>query len=115
MAQEYERRRAPSETGWRNGERDAGQREDGLSNDEREDLRRLRRENKQLRIERDILKKAAAWLARESDSIPGEVYGRAHVLDPTLGREKGKYLVVRPAKAGAFSGDRPAGERARTP
>ena len=51
-------------------ERDAGRREDGLSSDERQELRRLRRENKQLRIERDILKKAAAWFARESDSIP---------------------------------------------
>ncbi len=50
-------------------ERDAGRREDGLSSDERQELRRLRRENKQLRIERDILK-AAAWFARESDSIP---------------------------------------------
>ena len=38
-------------------ERDAGRREDGLSSDERQELRRLRRENKQLRIERDILKK----------------------------------------------------------
>ena len=51
-------------------ERDAGERADGLSSDERGELRRLRRENKQLRIERDILKKAAAWFARESDSIP---------------------------------------------
>ena len=51
-------------------ERDAGRREDGLSSDERQELRQLRRENKQLRIERDILKKAAAWFARESDSIP---------------------------------------------
>ena len=51
-------------------ERDTGQRDDGLGSDERQELRRLRRENKQLRIERDILKKAAAWFARESDSIP---------------------------------------------
>ena len=52
-------------------ERDGGQRSDGLSTDERLELRRLRRENKQLRTERDILKKAAAWFARESDAIPG--------------------------------------------
>ena len=51
-------------------ERDAGRREDGMSSDERQELSRLRRENKQLRIERDMLKKAAAWFARESDSIP---------------------------------------------
>ena len=57
-------------------ERDAGRREDGLSNDERQELSRLRRENKQLRIERDILKKAAAWFARESDSIPDQMQER---------------------------------------
>jgi transposase len=37
---------------------------------EREELRRLRREIKQLRVEREILKKAAAWFARKSGSIP---------------------------------------------
>ena len=53
-------------------ERDAAQRSDGLSTDERLELRRLRHENKQLRTERDILKRAAAWFARESDAIPGK-------------------------------------------
>jgi transposase len=51
-------------------ERDAGRRADGLITDEREELRRLRRENKSLREEREILKKAAAWFARETGSIP---------------------------------------------
>ena len=37
-------------------ERDAGQRPDGLSTDEREELARLRRENQTLRMERVILK-----------------------------------------------------------
>ncbi len=36
----------------------------GLDSDEREELRRLRREVKQLRQERDILSKAAAWFAQ---------------------------------------------------
>ncbi len=49
---------------------DTGLRSDGLTTDERAELRRLRREVKHLRIEREILKKAAAWFARESDSIP---------------------------------------------
>ena len=48
-----------------------GQRSDGLSTDELVELRRLRRENKHLRTERDILKRAAAWFGRESDTIPG--------------------------------------------
>ncbi len=51
-------------------DRDAGVRSDGLTTEEREELRRLRRENKRLRMEQEILKKAAAWFARESNSIP---------------------------------------------
>ena len=51
-------------------ERDAGQREDGLSSSERDELSRLRRENRQLRQEREILSKAAAWFARETNTIP---------------------------------------------
>lgn len=51
-------------------DRDEGRRSDGLTTAEREDLRRLRRDNRRLREERDILKKAAAWFARETNSIP---------------------------------------------
>jgi transposase len=36
----------------------------GLGGPERDDLVQRRRENKQLRLERDILSKAAAWFAR---------------------------------------------------
>ena len=51
-------------------DRDDGRRADGLTSTERDELRRLQRENKTLREERDILKKAAAWFARETNSIP---------------------------------------------
>jgi transposase len=47
---------------------DAGKREDGLSSPEREELKRLRRENRQLKLEREILAKATAWFARETNS-----------------------------------------------
>lgn len=54
----------------RQADRDGGERRDeGLPSAEREELSRLRRENRQLRQERDILAKAAAWFARETGTI----------------------------------------------
>lgn len=47
---------------------DAGDRE-GLSTSERQELRDLRRENRRLKMEREILKKAAAWFAKESENL----------------------------------------------
>ena len=56
----------------RQADRDTGRRADGLTTDERTELQRLRRENATLREEREILKKAAAWFARETGSIPSK-------------------------------------------
>ncbi|PTB17052.1 hypothetical protein C9I57_29980 [Trinickia symbiotica] len=50
--------------------RDAGTRHDGLTTAEREEPTRLRRENRQLKLEREILSKAAAWFARETGTVP---------------------------------------------
>ena len=54
-------------------DRSEGRRSDGAditSNAEREELTKLWREVRQLRVERDILSKAAAWFARETGTIP---------------------------------------------
>jgi transposase len=62
---------APTIRSWmRQAERDSGARSDGLTTDERAELAALRRENRRLQEERDILKKFAAWSAQEMNSTP---------------------------------------------
>ena len=51
---------------------DEGRRADGMTTEDRDELRRLRREVKTLKMEREILKKATAWFARETGTLPGK-------------------------------------------
>ena len=51
----------------RRADLDDGRRTDGLTTAEREELRRLRAEVRVLKMERDLLKKAAAFFARDTD------------------------------------------------
>jgi transposase len=56
-------------------DRDDGRRPDGVTSAEHEELICLRRENRQLKLEREILAKAAAWFAQETGTVPKKSTG----------------------------------------
>ena len=70
LAREFEPSAQAVRNWVRQAELDEGRRKDGLTSQELGELRRLRRENRRLKLEREILSKAAAWFARETESIP---------------------------------------------
>ena len=70
LAEEYEPSGESIRNWVRQADRDGGKRQDGLTTEEKDELARLRRENRALREERAILAKAAAWFARETGKIP---------------------------------------------
>jgi len=69
LAREYEPCAATIHDWVKQAGADNGERDDRLTSAELEELRRLRREVKQLRQERDILSKAAAWFAQKRRDI----------------------------------------------
>jgi transposase len=75
LAREFEPTAQTIRNWMKQAELDDGQRQDGLTTDEKQELARLRRENKRLQQEREILKKAAAWFAQETDSVPPKSSG----------------------------------------
>jgi transposase len=72
LAKEFGCSVASIDTWVKRADANGGKRVDVLTSDEREELRRARKEIRQLRLEREILSKAAAWFARETGKIPND-------------------------------------------
>ncbi len=70
LAKEFEPTAQTIRNWVRQADIDEGQRKDGMTTEARKEYARMKREVRRLRMERDILRKAAAWFAKESGSIP---------------------------------------------
>ena len=70
LAREFEPSYETIRSWVRQANRDDGLDGSGMTTKEREELRRLRREIRQLKLEREILAKAAAWFAEETGRTP---------------------------------------------
>lgn len=70
LAREFEPSGQTIRTWMKQAEAESEKSPAGMSAEEQQELARLREENRQLRLERDILAKAAAWFARETGAIP---------------------------------------------
>ena len=72
VAHEFELARQTIMNWLKQDDLDSDRRTDGLTTDEHKELVHLRRENKRLKMEQEILSKAAAWFARETNAIPNK-------------------------------------------
>ncbi len=95
LAREFEPSEQTLRTWVKQAEVDAGRRTDGLTTEEREELRRLRRENRTLKLEREILKKAAVDSAGRCNTLyyftdlEGVVHGTVRTSWPFCDPESG--------------------------
>ena len=71
LAREFEPSEQTIQNWVKQADLDEGLWSDGLTTEARKEIQRLKQDVKRLWMERDIPKKAAAWFARESGSIPG--------------------------------------------
>jgi len=72
VAREFEVARQSVANWLKQDDLDSGRRSDGLTTAEIAEVSKLRRRVRELEMERDILKKAAAWFARESNALPNK-------------------------------------------
>ena len=71
LAREYEVARQTIMNWIKQDEIDSSRR-DGVTTDDQLEIRRLKKQVRELEIKREILKKAAAWFARETEAIPNK-------------------------------------------